>query len=117
MAGKRWTPEEEAEWAAYFSGKTNVYPKGRQVHCAMRRLEPKAIADLTEPAVAHATSSAAMRHLPNLPWRTEGDPVRFIEHVQKCAVEPWRYAAFEYPWPTEVFEEAIHDARAAIPHG
>lgn len=110
---KRWTPEEETEWLAFFSG-TGPIPKGRNLHCALRRLEPGPIADLGEMQVAHATATAAMRHLPRLPYKREGDPLRFVEAVQAIAVKPWLGLEAKHPWPADIFAAAVSDARGAV---
>lgn len=109
---KPWTPEEEAAWEAFFYAGAAM-PKGRELHCAIRRLKPNPIADLSDAEVAHKTAIAAMRHLSRVPHKYDGDPIRFIEQVQTVALQPWLEDSTKHKWPRDVFALAVKEAREA----
>lgn len=113
MPGKRWTTEEETAWRLFFKA-GGPMPEGRELRCAIRHIEPKPIADLADPQLAHATSMAAMRHLSRVPHRHDGDPIRFIEHVQAIAVSPWLESGKPSGWPADVLADAVRDARQCL---
>jgi len=110
---KRWTPEEENAWKEFFRAGGSM-PKGRELHCAIRHLQPDPIADLRKAEVAHKTSTAAMRHLSRVPHKHDGDPIRFIEQVQVIATQPWLEAGLKHKWPEDVFSLAVKEAREAV---
>lgn len=110
---KRWTPEEDQEWIAFFRGETIVPPKGREICAARRRFDIPSV-DKVHSSALHAMAVAASRYLPRIPYKCAGCHTRFIETVQVLAVHP--DAPDGYGYPKNVLDAAVSDARKAL-HG
>lgn len=106
-----WTVGELVQWRMFFRGERDTMPEGRSLRAARAKFNIPATYKLRSTEM-HVMSVAAARFLPQIPYTGIGHHLKFIEDVERCALNPesrWRKE-----WPADQFLAAVRSARRAL---
>lgn len=106
-----WRVDELVQWRCFFRGERDTMPEGRSLRSAREKFDLPTISKLSNTQL-HVMSVAAARFLPAVPYTGQRSHAKFIEDVQRCAVNPESLARKE--WPAAPYLAAVRAARRAL---